>query len=66
MLFSMVPLTVYIPTNNAEGFLFSTLSPAFIICRIFDDDHSDLCEMILHCSFDSISLIISDVEHLFK
>ena len=27
-------------------------SPAFIVCRIFDDGHSDQCEMISHCSFD--------------
>ena len=27
-------------------------SPAFLICRLFDDGHSDWCEMIPHCSFD--------------
>ena len=32
--------------------LFSTSSPAFIVCRLFDDGHSDWCEMISHCSFD--------------
>ena len=47
--------------------LFSTLSPAFIICRLSVNGHSDLCEVIpcyivgLIC----ISLIISDVEHIF-
>ena len=25
---------------------------AFIVCRLFDDGHSDWCEVILHCSFD--------------
>ena len=34
-----------------EGSLFSTSSPAFIIYRLFGDGHSDLCEVILHCSF---------------
>ena len=29
-----------------------TPSPAFIVCRLFDDGHSDLCEVISHCSFD--------------
>ena len=29
-----------------------TLSPAFIVCRFFDDGHSDWCEVISHCSFD--------------
>jgi len=46
-----------------KGFLFSTSSPAFIICRCFDYGHSDQCEVILHYSF--VSLKISDVEHLF-
>ena len=32
--------------------LFSTPSPAFIVCRLFDDGHSDWCEVISHCSFD--------------
>ena len=32
--------------------LFSTLSPAFIVCRLFDDGHSDWHEMVPHCGFD--------------
>ena len=40
-------------------------SPAFIVCRLFDDGHSDWCEVISHCVLISISLIMSDVEHLF-
>ena len=32
-----------------EGSLFSTPSPAFIICRRSDDGHSDWCEVIPHC-----------------
>ena len=27
-------------------------SPVFIVCRHFDDDYSDWCEVISHCSFD--------------
>ena len=27
-------------------------SPAFIVCGLFDDGHSDWCEVITHCSFD--------------
>ena len=34
-----------------ECSLFSTPSPAFIVCRLFDDGHSDWCEVIFHCSF---------------
>ena len=35
-----------------EGSHFSTPSLVFIVCRHFDDGHSDQCEMISHCSFD--------------
>ena len=30
----------------------STPSPAFIVCRLFDEGHSDQCEVIFHCGFD--------------
>ena len=30
--------------------LFSIPSPAFILCRVCDDSHSDWCEVISHCS----------------
>ena len=43
--------TIFPPTMQ-ECLLFSTPSPAFIACRIFDDGHSDWCEVISHCSFD--------------
>ena len=42
---------IFLPTVQ-EGSLFSTPSPAFIICRLFNDGHSDQCEVIPHCSFD--------------
>ena len=45
-----------------ECSLFSTPSPAFIVCRLFDDGHSDLCEVISHYGFD---LHFSNNEHLF-
>ena len=35
-----------------RGFPFLTHSPAFIVCRFFDDGHSDRCEVIPHCSLD--------------
>ena len=41
----------FLPTVQ-EHSLFSTSSPAFIVCRLFDDGHSDWCEVISHCSFD--------------
>ena len=65
MLFSTVAAPIYIPTNSAGGPLFTTPSPVFITCRFFDDDHSDWCEVIPHRLLICISVIISDVEHLF-
>ena len=35
-----------------DRYLFSTPSPAFIVCRVFDEGHSDQCEVVSHCSFD--------------
>ena len=32
------------------AFFYSSL--AFIICKHFDDEHSDQCEVIPHCTFD--------------
>ena len=40
------------PPAMQERSLFSTPSPAFIVCRPFDDGHSDWCEVISHCGFD--------------
>ena len=40
------------PPTVQEHSFFSTPSPAFIVCRFFDDSHSDWCEVISHCGFD--------------
>ena len=42
---------LFLPTVQ-ENSLFSTPSPAFIVCRLFDDGRSDWCEVVSHCSFD--------------
>ena len=50
---SIVAVSIYIPTNSERAFPFlHTPSPAFIVCRLFDDDHSDRCEVISHWGFD--------------
>ena len=46
-----------------QSSLFSTSSPTFIICRLFDDSHSNRCEVMSHCCF--YLLFLCDVEHLF-
>ena len=48
------------PPTVQEHSLFSTPSPAFFVCRLFDDGHSDWCEVISHCSLICISLIMSN------
>ena len=48
-----------------EVSLFSTSSLAFTVCRLFDDGHSDQCEMIPIVILTCISLIMSNVEHFF-
>ena len=53
------------PPTVQERSLSSTPSPAFIVCRHFDDGHSEQCEVISHVTLICISLIMSDVEHLF-
>ena len=35
-----------------EASVFSTSSPASIVCRLFDDGHSDWCEITPYCGFD--------------
>ena len=47
------------------GFPFFPTPSLPFICRLFNDGHSDQWKVAPHCSFDYISLIISDVEHFF-
>ena len=61
VLSSIVTISIYIPTNSARVFLFLHTSPVFIVCRLFDDGHSDQCEVISHCSFN---LHLSNNEHV--
>ena len=64
-MFSIVAVLVCIPTNSVRGFPFLPSSTAFIVCRFLDHSHSDRHEMIPHCGLICISLIMSDVDHLF-
>ena len=51
ILFPIVAAFTLLPTVQ-EGSLFSTSSPEFIVCRFFDDGHTDWCEVVSHCSFE--------------
>ena len=53
------------PPTLQECSLFSTPSPAFIVYKLFDDGHSDWCEVISHRSFDLHFCNNEYVEHLF-
>ena len=53
------PPTVY------KGSCFFTSSSTLVIYCLFDASHSDRCEMISHCGFFCVSLMVSDDEHLF-
>ena len=48
-LFSVVTAPVYIPLNSAQGPLYSTSPPAFVICGGVDNGPSDRCEVIAPC-----------------
>ena len=65
ILFSIVDAPTSIPTSSVREFLSPTAVPAFIICRLFDDGHSDWREVIPHCRFELHFSNISDDEHLF-
>ena len=48
---SIVAVSIYIPPTMQESSLFSTPSPAFIVCRLFDSSRSDWRDMVPHCGF---------------
>ena len=52
ILSSIVLVPAYIPTNSAGGFPFLTPPPAFAICELINDGHSDWCEVASPGSFD--------------
>ena len=52
ILFSIVAIPIYGPTNSEGGFYLSTPSPTFIVCGFFDDRHFGWNVVIFHCRFD--------------
>ena len=53
--------------QQCKDSFFSAPSPTFIVCRFCDSSHSDMRghEMVCYAVLICISLIMSDVEHLF-
>ena len=52
ILFSILAAPAHIPTTVYKRPLSSTPSPVFVIRRLFNDSHSDSCEVVSHCGFD--------------
>ena len=56
ILFSVVGVSVHIPTSSIGGFPFLHILSAFIAYKCFYSGHSDLCGVIPQCSFCFASL----------
>ena len=65
ILFSIMATPIYSPTNSAPGFPFPHVLANIFFYIIFDDCHSDRCEVLAHCSLICICAMLSNVEHLF-
>ena len=50
--FSIMVVSVCIPSVVQKSSFFSTPSPEFTVCSLCDDGHSDQCEVLPYCSFD--------------
>ena len=59
---SIVAAPTYSPPSSVGGFPLLRPSPAFVICRLFNDGRSDPYRYLV--VFTGISLITSDAEHL--
>ena len=51
-LFHSWPHQLTFPLTLQEGSLFSSPSPALIVCTPFNNGHSDWCDVISQCGFD--------------
>ena len=61
----IVATPIYIPTNSAQVFLFSTSSLILFVYCLFDNSHSNRCEMISHGDFNLHFSNINSAEHYF-
>ena len=63
--FSIVVVPTYISSSSGGGLPFSTTSPAFVICRLINNYHLTNVRLCLIVVLIFISLIITDIEHVF-
>ena len=52
ILFSIMAAPVYIPTSGAKCSLCSMFLPTLVMSCLFDNSHTDRCEVVSHCGFD--------------
>ena len=52
ILFSTVTASIYIPTNSVQEFPFLHILTNIVICGLFDDSHSDRCDVTSHWGFN--------------
>ena len=65
ILFSTAAAQFYISTSHLWGYRFLYILTNTCYFSLFYYSHPHECDMISHCGFVCISLMISDVEHLF-
>ena len=65
ILLSILTIPIYMPTNSVQELPFLHILANNCYFCLFGNSHSDRCEVISHSSFICISLLISDIEHLF-
>ena len=49
---SLVAVSIYIPMKNARVFPILYNLSSLTVCKLFDDGHSDWCEVTSQCAFD--------------
>ena len=57
-MFSIVTVSIYTPTNNAQGLPFSTSSSILVNFGHFESSHPRGCVLIFQCSLICISMIV--------
>ena len=65
LLFSIAAVLIYNPTNSTQGFPFFQIHASICYFIFFDDGHSKRQEVVSHSGFTCISLMTSNVDHLF-
>ena len=63
MLFSIVAVPIYTPTNSAQGFPFphTLASTCYAMSYLFENNFSNRCEVIPRCGFDLYSPDMEDL-----